>query len=303
MFHYTIYGLKTHSALSFPNLESCAGDNSSDDADVTISLGRLEIPSAGGQGTVSGPDFCVTNHGFYRFWDHIGTLMMRDGREIIIDPTEEVAEPVLRAVVLGAGFGALLHQRGRLVLHASALTLNGGGVAFIGTSLQGKSTVALAFYARGHHLIADDVTAIEVDAQMPTVVPAYPQINCWPQSLERFSYDPQSLDRVEPTAEKRAFHATEHFSAERQPLRHVFVLSRGNTPSIETLTPHEALIQLVSHSYCYRMFTPDATARNMVQCGSVLRTVSVHRLHTGTSIDEIPQTVRLVEAAVNAVKA
>ncbi len=298
MFHYTIYGLGTRSALSFPTLETCASDN----ADVTISLGRLEIPSTGGQGTVSGPDFCVTNQCIYRFWDDVGTLMMRDGREIIIDPLEEVPVPVLRAVVLGAGFGALLHQRGRLVLHASALTINGEGVAFVGTSAQGKSTVALAFYARGRYVIADDVTAIEVDAHASTVIPACPQINCWPQSLQRFSYDPQRLERVGPTVEKRAFHAAGRFSAERQPLNHVFVLSRGNIPSIETLTPHEALIQLVSHSYCYRMFTPDATVRNMVQCASVLRTASVRRLHTGASLDEIPQAVRLVEAAVNTVK-
>lgn len=298
MYHYTIYGLRTRSALSFPNLEICAGDSS----DVTISFGHVEKPLASGPRTVFGPDFCVTNQGFYRFWDGVGTLLMRDGREILIEPAEEVTAQLLRSAVLGPGFGALLHQRGQLVLHASALTISDAAVAFTGTTLQGKSTVALAFYARGHHLIADDVTAIEVDGHAPTVVPAYPEINCWPQSLERFSYDPQCLERVQPTFEKRAFHATRRFCEGERPLSHVFVLNRGGTPVVEPLTLHEALIQLVSHSYCYRMFTPEAAARNMVQCARVLRTASVNRLHTGRSLNEIPQAVQLVEAVVNAAK-
>ena len=298
MYRYTIYGLRTHSALSFPNLEICAGDS----ADVTISFAHVEKPPASDPRTVFGRDFCVTNHGFYRFWDNVGTLLMRDGREILIDPAEEVTAEVLRSAVLGAGFGVLLHQRGQLVLHASALTISDAAVAFVGTSLQGKSTVALALYARGHHIIADDVTAIEVDGRRPTVVPAYPQINCWPQSLEQFSYDPRRLERVQPTFEKRAFHATRRFCEERQPLSHVFVLNRGGTPVVEPLTSREALIQLGSHSYCYRMFTPGAAARNMVQCARVLRTTSVNRLHTGSSLDEIPQAVQLVEDVLNAAK-
>ncbi|NBC85561.1 MAG: hypothetical protein GVY25_05150, partial [Bacteroidetes bacterium] len=44
----------------------------------------------------------------------------------------DVAEGTLRAPLLGVVLGTLLHQRGLHTLHASAVVVDGGAVAFVG---------------------------------------------------------------------------------------------------------------------------------------------------------------------------
>jgi hypothetical protein len=104
----------------------------------------------------------------------MGTILVRKGREIIVDPIPGLEDKVLRLFVLGPALAVLLHQRGRLVLHASAAAIAGEVVAFMGRSGWGKSTAAAALYTRGHSIVADDVTAVQVntDTGFPVVFPA-----------------------------------------------------------------------------------------------------------------------------------
>ena len=58
-------------------------------------------------------------------------------------------------------FAALL--RGREVFHAAAVEIGAGAVAIAGPSRAGKSTLTAELLARGHALVADDVTAVDAD--------------------------------------------------------------------------------------------------------------------------------------------
>jgi serine kinase of HPr protein (carbohydrate metabolism regulator) len=55
---------------------------------------------------------------------------------------------------------ALLHQRGCLVLHASAVLMNGGADVVSGETGAGKSTLLAALAAKGFPVVSDDVTAV-----------------------------------------------------------------------------------------------------------------------------------------------
>lgn len=78
----------------------------------------------------------------------------------------------LAAVMLvGTVLALLLVLRGSLVLHASAVAVAGGALAFTGQSGRGKSTVAALCAAAGAAVVSDDVLLVELDEddRMPPV--------------------------------------------------------------------------------------------------------------------------------------
>ena len=68
--------------------------------------------------------------------------------------------PVL---IAGTVVAFLLSLTGHCVLHASAVEVEEGALAFAGASGQGKSTMAALFTSDGAPLIADDVLSLDID--------------------------------------------------------------------------------------------------------------------------------------------
>lgn len=85
-----------------------------------------------------------------------------------IDPSRGVVEidagmdPVAREVRLWTTPMLLLATiAGATPLHAASIEINGGAVAICGPGGQGKTTLAAALAARGHRLLAEDITISE----------------------------------------------------------------------------------------------------------------------------------------------
>jgi hypothetical protein len=224
--------------------------------------------------------------------------LVRDGTSITVDPQPDADENVLRSVILGAGFATLLHQRGHLVLHASAVAIDGRALAFLGAPGQGKSTLALALHARGHALLADDVTAVVFGASTPVVVPAYPQINVSPDALVAFSHDPTKHRRVEPALEKRAFPVPERFSDASVPLKNIYVLDEGPDNVLERIPPRESLIELLRYSYCFRMLTKAEKGTHLSQAAYLIDATTVSRARIRRSLEDLSDLSQLLENEV-----
>ena len=105
----------------------------------------------------------------------------------------------VRLFLLGSVMGALLHQRGWLPLHGSAIRLPDGTAAiFMGPSGVGKSTLAAAFRRRGYAVAADDVSLIFTGADgSPLLQPAYPELKLWAEAAAKIGED---TGRVTPGA-------------------------------------------------------------------------------------------------------
>ena len=88
--------------------------------------------------------------------------------------------------LIGTVFGILLHQRGEIVLHASAVRVNDKAVLFCGPSGAGKSTLAAALAQRGFPLVTDDLCAITLTAgAAPMVQPDGRHLKLWAQAIEK----------------------------------------------------------------------------------------------------------------------
>lgn len=116
----------------------------------------------------------------------VARFLLSGGREILFEPASGVAASDISIFLIGTVFGILLHQRGEIVLHASAVQVNGKAVLFCGASGAGKSTLAAALVQRRFPLVADDLCAITLAAgAAPMVRPDGRHLKLWAQAIEK----------------------------------------------------------------------------------------------------------------------
>lgn len=170
----------------------------------------------------------------------------------------------------------LLHQRGRLVLHASAVAMNGGGALFLGASGWGKSTLLAALAARGHSPVADDVAAVDADAAHPVLLPGIPQLKLLPETVSFLGSDAARWARVHSRSEKRVQRLPKGDSQSTFPVRRIYVLAGADdgAPAVVPLSRREAVIELVRHTYTAQLLPiMGDSARHFRQCARVAEQV------------------------------
>lgn len=301
MYHYTAYGLWICSVLALPELVADSYDDAAEEPDVFVRFGKLDDLPA--EAETEGYHATGSQES-YLFWEGIGKFLVRGGCEIIIDPAREADHLVYRPFVVGPVLAVLLEQRGMLILHASAVAVSGGVVAFMGPKGYGKSTMAAALHARGHPLVADDVTAVVVDDGVtgrPMVYPSFPQLKLWPEAAASVGEDPEELPRIHPGFEKRAHRARESFPSAPLPLRGVYVLGVSSAHAasgeveIRPLEPQRAMLELVRHTFGVEVHLAVGTERHFLQCAHLVSTVRVSVLTRPWSLSDIDKVARSVE--------
>ena len=292
MFSYIAYGLGIHSELPFAELIDKKGA-----ADVVIHFGKVNCPHL--ETVDEQHAFWATPTEAYYFYNRAGTFLVREGREIIVDPLSFANYSVLRLSILGPAMALILHQRGRFVLHASAIAINGSAVAFLGGHGWGKSTLAAALHVRGYDLLADDVTAVHTSSGCPSVLASFPQFKLWPDSVEALGNVPEAMPLLHPDLEKRGWCVKVRFAQDSPPLRRIYVLGRGTNAEIEPLSPQDGLRELVCHWYGgrfgSRLLHVVGIAPLFLQCASLANTISMRCLKRPPSLDSLPEIARLVE--------
>ena len=295
MYYYSAYGLTIQSVVPLPELQPTLATQS----DIQVSFGAIawnpDIDSeTWDHFQVNGRDEA------YLYWRVVGKFWVRAGREIIIDPIPEVTEKVMRLPLLGAVLAMVLHQRQLLVLHASAVAIGNGAAVFLGRKGQGKSTMAATLFGRGHRLLADDVTAVDLrHPEQPMILPGFPQIKLWPEAVvAALGDDPDHLVRVHPEVEKRARPTAENFLQIPLPLKRLYILTQGDAIAIQPFSPAQALIQLIANSYIPSLLnhqflnTTDAP-QHLQQCTRL--TGAVRQLMRPRSLDLLPEVAQYVE--------
>ena len=244
-YNYTVYGLEIASFIYCPELPLGKGL-----PDVYIRYGSA--PDSLAEAKAKGHYYEASPDQLLLSIERVGKYLISGGKEILIDRAPNVTDEEVRLFLLGSAFGALLHQRGLLPLHAAAFVANSGCVAVVGPSGLGKSTLAAAFRKRGYRIMADDVCVVSINGNgTPLVLPGYPQLKLWADSSRKLGERPESLPRVHPASEKHGLRLQEGFCQESSPLCHVYVLGTSNTPdfSLTSLKGREKLTAIFDNTY------------------------------------------------------
>jgi hypothetical protein len=124
----------------------------------------------------------------------IGRFRITDGERIGWERADAgVSDQDIRTFLLGSAVGALLIQRGMLVLHGNALEKDGQAIVCLGHSGAGKSTLAYALMQQGWRLLADDLVAVTPEGM---VLPGIPRIKLWHDAAKAFGLDPAALPPI-----------------------------------------------------------------------------------------------------------
>lgn len=182
-YHYKLCSLSIASEIALPELSSLSPGAAGAEPDVHIRRGPLAD-------TLEAADHIMPTYQtrgddtLLLRVPEVGRYRLQGPGTIIVDPEPGVSAERVSVFLLGTIFGALMHIRGKLPLHASAVQVGDGVVAFCGPSAAGKSTMAASLAERGYPIVADDVCVVDLSqGECPMVLPSYPRVRLWGDSL------------------------------------------------------------------------------------------------------------------------
>ncbi|HWF76853.1 MAG TPA: hypothetical protein VN694_06710 [Caulobacteraceae bacterium] len=177
MRYYRIGGLLVESSLALQG--AIPAPPGQPDVVVRLAETPRELPNA----TIAGPNWVATGDTFLLKVPNVARYLIVGGREISIEVEPGVELADAQIYLLGTAFGMLQHQRGRMVLHASAVALGDKAALFCGPSGAGKSTLAAALNRRGYPCVSDDVCGIDFSSGAPVVLPDGRMLKLWSDTV------------------------------------------------------------------------------------------------------------------------
>lgn len=298
-FCYKLFGLHVQSDVQLTELVEADDE---EEADVTIRLSDFQ-PLEGERHD----GFAVTADGAVLNVPKAGRYLIRDGREILVAPDPDGSERHLRLFLLGSAFGALLHQRGLLPLHANSIEIAGRAVAFLGHSGAGKSTMAAWFHDQGFQVLADDVCVVTFEGEEgPIAQPGIPRLRMWRDALEASGRSPEAYDLSFDDAEK--YNVPTRAEAAVRPLQlgAIYLLRIAEEGvegvRIEPLRGVEALDALVANTY-RGGYLPmlEGTERHLAACLALVRSVPIFAVHRIWGKDRFGEQLAAIEQHARAV--
>ena len=291
---YRIAGLSVASEIDLPGLATIDPPPA---AQVTIRWGTP--PETLPDTTASGATWQIAGKQMLFRIPDIARFLLDDGREIVVSPESEAAVADVPVFILGTVFGILLHQREQVVLHASAVEVNGRAVLFCGASGAGKSTLAAALTERGYPLVTDDFCALTLDGPgAPLAQSDGRQLKLWAQAIDRLELASSRGAHVRKSLEKFYVKPREVFTAPL-PLAAVYILREARPPhaaGIEKPNVVDAALLLRRNAYRPQLVQRmNQKARYFRAATAVASVAGVFHLTRTLEFDTLPHVVASLE--------
>jgi hypothetical protein len=283
---YLIYGLRVQSQVALP-IELSSPHQLA--VDVVINLkGSYHTPD--GVNDSCPFFFSVGPKTALFYFRELAVFVITGGEKIDVALAHNKIDTELLAnTLLGTPMGIVLLQRGHLVLHASAVEVDGKIICFAGTSGVGKSTTVCALLQRGYKLVSDDVVAIgQMDFQ---VLRGYPWMKVDPRVALELEVSSEKLSQLDHTSIKKRYEIhLESFCEGNGKLAGVYFLQWGEKTAIDRIKPKQAILDLMVHAYGFcpqqsypaeemQRFTNYANLVKSIPCFNLVRPYDINQLN------------------------
>lgn len=248
-YRYIISGLVVQSEIRLNGSVPCHSDDRR--ADVTIRLADVPLELEGA--VSSGPTWQFAPPAFLLEIPGVVRFVVIDGREIVVQPAPDIGLDDVAIFLAGTAIAIALHQRGAIVLHASAVTHGDGAFAFSGVSGAGKSTLAaLLCVDGGCEMLSDDVAVIGLDVDGASISPDGRRLRLWEDAIDVLNLEGHRGRPVRTMIAKFHVDLPQRQEGDPLPLRAIYILdtlAAGSEPEIELLPHGRAALALDQHSY------------------------------------------------------
>jgi hypothetical protein len=287
--------LDLKSTYPLPELEP---STNSDPPDLLVR--REDVSGPASESVDSARRLTIGDDAVYLDYRSVGSFRIRDGDEIPVDAAPSVDPTVLRFHLLGPALAVALHQRGQLVLHASAVVVDGSAVVFLGETGAGKSTLAARCADAGHGLLADDLAAVEHQDGEFHLRPGFPSAKLDPETATALNVTAhESAPTGESPVDKDYYPAAEPTETEQYPVERVYLLAEDDTPHLNRLASPEAVAALYRHAYLRKLSERAEEAEGLLEmCGRLAAQTPVKRLSRPRDLEQLPAVIECIEADV-----
>ena len=317
---YAAYGLTFTSSVPIPALVALQQTKYRTDAHVDVglpppwvsdawTLPARRIPTMRDLATTKESVFRLTEYGdglFFLLAYGDGTRFMVDyaGTRVWGEPGSGLTNDDVFVYLLGPVLGFVLRRRGHAPLHASALDIHGRAVALVGPPGSGKSTTAAALALRGWPVLCEDVCALQRAGRKWNVLPGHFRICLWPDSVEFLFPSLESLPLIIPQGWSKRYLPLDgsraRLASRPSELSTIFLLAPRSadpsTPRIEMLSPAQALMHLVQHTYMNWLIDRRQRALEFENLAHLVSQVRIFQITPGSRPDRLAELLSLIES-------
>lgn len=300
MNHYTVFGGQLRSELELPELP--VAEPAPTDWVLRVAAGAPAIVTSREELGIASVDEGVSVRlygvpGGYRLeYDDTGIFDIKaGGRDLIWYPAPGASPALAQLDVLGRVLALAFHAAGVYCLHASAVALAGGAVAFIAPKYHGKSTTAYALVNAGARLITDDTLPV-LSGTPPLVRPGVQRVRLWGDSVSAVGA------HAEEGAESAGKFVVGALSAQQllrgtSPLVALYLLAPvmsnpgGEAVVRAPLSSVESALALVGHAKIGAILGGSERQVLFRRAVELAGTVPVYRLSIARDFDRLPEVV------------
>jgi len=196
----------------------------------------------------------------------------------------------------------ILAQLGHLVLHASAVEIDGRLALFLGDSGAGKSTLAASFHASGFGMLGDDALVMSRSGEAFLGQALYRSLRMYPETAREVLGRSVQTQPIAEYSEKRRVSLQGPPAMSQLPIGALFFLhcpEVRHPPQVTRRTAGEACIGLLQQSFSLDPGDASAARQRLAHAAAVANAIPAYDLSYPDGLELLPDVRALVISAIS----
>ena len=300
---YSLYGLRLKSQMELPCPQVQTLGSQPDVEILEYSGSDLHQACQHGGTLVEASDFYEVSrlHDesiFVRWPGLFEFLISSDGRRIGWRNVDGTPPKALQQYLLGQVLSFAMLIRGVEPLHATAVVVGTGAVAFLGDSGYGKSTLAASFVRENCSLLIDDVLVLEQCGRDLLAYPGMPRIKLFPEMCGSMFQGCEGTPMNRWTRKTIFALKAQQHQVSAIPLRMLYVLSppekQPRKVTLRRMSERQALLSVLKNTFNDVMLSPKRLKRQFEFAASIAAQVPVKVLSYPRTLSALPVVVEAI---------